>query len=108
MAHPPLLLAVANACHRDMDPTMRAEVLGRVVENLKDPPPSIASASVSTIGTVNFAMEVLDYLESQLSANRTMNHLQYIDDNVTNQPHSTRMLLFMVGLLCFLTIAIKE
>lgn len=103
MAHPPLLLAVANACHRDMDPSMRAEVMHRIVAKLKDPPRYIAAASASHVGTVNFAMGVLDYLESQLlPVGQTKEH-------IARQMPPTQSMLSCVGLCllcCFILLAI--
>ena len=106
MAHPRLLLAVANACHRDMDPSMRAEVMHRVVSKLKDPPRFIAAASVSTSGTVNFAMDVLDYLESQMPTDLTNEH-----DEDRMQPMPSMDLRPFWGLCllcCFIMLAINN
>jgi hypothetical protein len=65
MAHPPALLAVANACHRDMDPSMRTRILRAVVATLERPPRSIVSLPDRC--QAEKAMEILDYLEYSMA-----------------------------------------
>ena len=65
MAHPPALLAVANACHRDMDPSMRTRILRAAVATLEHPPRSITSIPDGC--QAETAMEVLDYLEYSMA-----------------------------------------
>ena len=65
MAHPAQLLAVANACHRDMDPATRTRTLRAVVATLEDPPRSIASIPDGCHAET--AMEVLDHLEYSMA-----------------------------------------
>jgi hypothetical protein len=101
MAHPTMLLAVANACHRDMDQSLRAEIMQRVVSKMKDPPRSFVAASVYDMGTVHFAMNAMDYLEAQLPIDRPIHGSDHEWGHATEYLRTFVILMFTCVLVYF-------
>ena len=103
MAHPDALLAVANVCHRDMDPSMRTRTLRAVVATLEDPPHSIASIPEGCHAET--AMEVLDHLEYSMAPHARTHPSVDTDDTVRRLTHATVVLVLAVACVLLLSSA---
>jgi hypothetical protein len=103
MAHPSILLAIANTCHADMQPSMRTQTIRVALASLTEP--SVADVDVPDECDAEFAMNLLDALERVIYPTDSEENGPMTDDETeeTNEhtKYSVTVTLLLLLLLCY-------